>query len=227
MAQGGFAFCHRFRVRWSETDAQGVVFNARYLDYADLGLTEYWRHVDFRNSSGAGPMDFHVAHAEVAFRKPIKPDEVIDIWCRVHGNQREQITEMGDDAFSALLGRHRVKLGVSTRYPLGPTGLGEEMKWMKTFGGGIVVTGSGGPKGLPVAELKAAMQGFFERMKPHVAAAEASPRGAWVDTDDLNDGKNKRGREIKNDLHYSIKGYETFGKRLAEKSIELVNKKTK
>ena len=100
--------------------------------------------------------------------------EAIDIWCRVHGNQREQIAEMGDDAFSALLSRHRVKLGVSTRYPLGPTGLGDEMKWMKKFGGGVIVTGSGGPKGLPVAELKAAMQGFFERMKPHVATAEAN-----------------------------------------------------
>ncbi|MBL9201097.1 MAG: sugar phosphate isomerase/epimerase [Opitutaceae bacterium] len=98
--------------------------------------------------------------------------EAIDIWCRVHGNQREQISEMGDDAFSTLLARHHVKLGVSTRYPLGPTGLGAEMKWMKKFGGGIIVTGSGGPKGLPVAQLKAAMQGFFERMKPHVAAAE-------------------------------------------------------
>lgn len=82
MAQGGFAFCHRFRVRWSEVDPQNVVFNARYLDYADLGITEYWRHVDFRNSGGAGPMDFHVAHAEVAFKKPIKPDELIEIWCK-------------------------------------------------------------------------------------------------------------------------------------------------
>ena len=100
--------------------------------------------------------------------------EAVDIWCRVHGNQREQIAELGDDAFSALLSRHRVKLGVSTRYPLGPTGLGDEMKWMKKFGGGVIVTGSGGPKGLPLAELKAAMQGFFERMKPHVAAAEAN-----------------------------------------------------
>lgn len=100
--------------------------------------------------------------------------ESIDIWCRVHGNQREQITEMGDAAFKALLAKHSVKLGVSTRYPLGPTGLGDEMKWMRQFGGGIIVTGSGGPKGLPVAELKAAMQGFFERMKPHVAAAEAN-----------------------------------------------------
>ncbi len=100
--------------------------------------------------------------------------EVIDIWCRVHGNQREQITEMGDDAFAALLARHRVKLGVSTRYPLGPTGLGEEMKWMKKFGGGIIVTGSGGPKGLPASELRAAIRGFIEGMKPHVTAAEAN-----------------------------------------------------
>jgi hypothetical protein len=33
--------------------------------------------------------------------------ESIDIWCRIHGNQREQITEMGDDAFKALLAKHR------------------------------------------------------------------------------------------------------------------------
>jgi len=98
--------------------------------------------------------------------------EAIDIWCKVHGNQREQITAMGDDAFAALLAKHRVKLGVSTRYPLGPLGLGDEMKWMRKFGGGIIVTGSGGPRGLPAAELKSAIRSFIERMQPHVAAAE-------------------------------------------------------
>ncbi|MBL9186948.1 MAG: sugar phosphate isomerase/epimerase [Opitutaceae bacterium] len=100
--------------------------------------------------------------------------EAIDVWCRPHGNQREQIVEMGDDAFVALLAKHRAKLGVSTRYPLGPLGLGDEMMWMKKMGGGIIVTGSGGPKGLAVSELKKAIQGFFERMKPHVAAAEVN-----------------------------------------------------
>ncbi|MDP3070922.1 MAG: TIM barrel protein [Opitutaceae bacterium] len=98
--------------------------------------------------------------------------EAIDIWCRPHGNQREQIADMGDAAFAALLANHRMKLGVSTRYPLGPTGLGDEMKWMKKYGGGIIVTGSGGPKGLAASELKKAIQGFLERMKPHAAAAE-------------------------------------------------------
>jgi acyl-CoA thioester hydrolase len=75
-------FAYRFRVRWSEVDPQGVVFNARYLDYADIGITEYWRAVDFRGENGAGPIDFHVARAEVDFRKPIKSDEMIDAWAR-------------------------------------------------------------------------------------------------------------------------------------------------
>lgn len=98
--------------------------------------------------------------------------EAIDIWCRPHGNQREQIAEMGDEAFAALLTKHRVKLGVSTRYPLGPFGLGDEMKWMKKFGGGIVVTGSGGPSEPSGPDAKKAVLAFLEKMKPHVAAAE-------------------------------------------------------
>ena len=96
----------------------------------------------------------------------------IDIWCRVHGNQREQIDEMGDAAFGALLKLHSVKLGVSTRYPFGPFGLGDEMVWMKQFGGGVIVTGSGGPREPKGAEAKAAVLTFLERMKPHVARAE-------------------------------------------------------
>lgn len=57
-----------------------------------------------------------------------------------------------------------------------------------------------------------------------VAIAEGDERGAWVDTDDLNDGKNRSGKEISNDLHYSADGYVTFGKRLAEKAIALIEK---
>jgi len=55
-----------------------------------------------------------------------------------------------------------------------------------------------------------------------VAFAESYVRGAWVSTDDLNDGKNRRGKEIKDDLHYSAEGYKVFGSRLAEKAIGLI-----
>jgi acyl-CoA thioester hydrolase len=36
-------FRHRVRVRYGECDSQGVLFNAHYLAFADLTLTERWR----------------------------------------------------------------------------------------------------------------------------------------------------------------------------------------
>lgn len=57
-----------------------------------------------------------------------------------------------------------------------------------------------------------------------VKVAESLPRGAWVDTDDLNDGLNRRGKAIKNDLHYSAEGYKVLGKRFADAAIELIGK---
>ena len=63
--------------------------------------------------------------------------------------------------------------------------------------------------------------------KAQVEVAESSPLGTWVNTDDLNEGKDKRGKTLKNDLHYSIEGYKILGKRFAEKSIELIKKHAK
>jgi len=98
--------------------------------------------------------------------------EALDIWCRVHGNQREQAAAMGDEAFAALLKQHAVKLGVNTCYPLGPAGLQDEMRWLKKLGGGIIVTGSRGPKEPAGAAAKAGVRDLLELMKPHVAYAE-------------------------------------------------------
>lgn len=52
--------------------------------------------------------------------------------------------------------------------------------------------------------------------------AEAHPRGAWVDTDDLNDRKD--GEKVVNDLHYTKEGYQILGTRFAEKAIALIEK---
>ncbi len=54
--------------------------------------------------------------------------------------------------------------------------------------------------------------------------ADSSSRGAWVNTDDLNDGLNRRGKKIKNDLHYSAEGYKILGQRFADESIALIKK---
>jgi hypothetical protein len=52
--------------------------------------------------------------------------------------------------------------------------------------------------------------------------AEANSRFAWIDTDDLNDGVNRRGKAIENDLHYSAEGYKTLGRRFAESALKLI-----
>ena len=100
----------------------------------------------------------------------------IDIWPKVHGNQREQIEEMGHPRFIELLKQHNVTLGVITCYNLGPFKLQQEMKIAKQLSGkGVtIVCGAHGPKNLKGPELKAAVKVFIEKMKPHVESAIAS-----------------------------------------------------
>jgi hypothetical protein len=57
-----------------------------------------------------------------------------------------------------------------------------------------------------------------------VQVAEKHPRAVWIDTDDLNDGVNRRGKQIQDDLHYSAEGYKTFGRRMADAAIDLIKK---
>ena len=60
-----------------------------------------------------------------------------------------------------------------------------------------------------------------------VELVESMKWAAWVNTDDLNDGFNRKGKAIRDDLHYSVKGYRIFGERLAEEAIALVKKRGK
>lgn len=95
----------------------------------------------------------------------------IDIWPEVHGNQREQIEEMGHDRFAALLEESKVRLGILTHYDLGPFGLQPELPVAKKFGARLMICGGSGPRGLTGQELKAAVRDFLEKMKPHLHAA--------------------------------------------------------
>lgn len=80
-------FRHRFDVRYAELDPQGVVFNARYLEYADLIISAYWRAKELR-MFGEGALEFHVANATVNYRKPIRAEEQIEgrAWTTRIGN---------------------------------------------------------------------------------------------------------------------------------------------
>ena len=83
MARSDFRFHVTKRVRYAEIDAQRVVFNSRYLEYFDIGITEYWRAAGvYDRWPGHSRPDFHVARAEVDYKVPILLDEEIDICVR-------------------------------------------------------------------------------------------------------------------------------------------------
>lgn len=98
----------------------------------------------------------------------------VDLWAMPHGNQREQFDAMGMEEFVVLAAKHRVRLGMTTRYDLGPFGLRDEIALVAKLGGRLIVTGSVGPKNVSGKEAKTAVGKFLEQMKPHLAAAEAS-----------------------------------------------------
>ena len=67
-----------FRVRYSECDAQQVVFNARYGDYADLAATEFLRAIgmDYRDLLARG-LDNQVVRMTLEWQGPARFDEVL------------------------------------------------------------------------------------------------------------------------------------------------------
>ena len=86
-------FIHRIRVRYGECDPQGVVFNANWLAYYDLVITELWRELvgDYSGMVEQGA-DMMVAEAAVRFRGPARFDDVVEF--------RLSVTRLGETALS-------------------------------------------------------------------------------------------------------------------------------
>jgi acyl-CoA thioester hydrolase len=73
-------FRHTIRVRYGECDAQGVVFNANWLAYFDVVITELFRERvrgDYKGMLGSGT-DMVVAEVTVRFLGPAGFDDDID-----------------------------------------------------------------------------------------------------------------------------------------------------
>lgn len=84
MTRDQFRFFHPFRIRYSEIDGQGVLFNAHYLTFYDTAITEYFRALDYDQYADAKKTgtDFHVVKALVEYKAPIRFDAEIDVGAR-------------------------------------------------------------------------------------------------------------------------------------------------
>jgi len=73
-------FVHTLRVRYSECDQQGVLFNANYLSYIDHTITELWRaaYGGYRAMLDRG-VDIVVAEANLRFLGSAQFDDEVRI----------------------------------------------------------------------------------------------------------------------------------------------------
>jgi len=74
-------FSHGLRVRYNECDPQGIVFNANYVTYIDITVTELWReqfgtYERFVQETGT---DIVVADLQLRFRGSARFDDEITI----------------------------------------------------------------------------------------------------------------------------------------------------
>lgn len=124
MTRPGFQFSTRFRVRYSEIDGQKIVFNSRYLEYADVALTEFWRWANLAEI-GTDWLDaeFNVAHAELDYKVPLRLDDMVEAFVRIErvGNssmmQRIDLCHADTGVLHATVGIVSVHVNLQTRRP--------------------------------------------------------------------------------------------------------------
>ncbi len=80
-----FPFAHRQRVRYGETDLQGVVYYANYLIFAEVGRMAYLRHlgIDYTRDLIARGLDFTIGEANVKYHAGLRFDDEYDVRVRV------------------------------------------------------------------------------------------------------------------------------------------------
>jgi acyl-CoA thioester hydrolase len=98
MAQPDFSLIHSLRVRWSEADLQGVVFNANYLAYLDVGITEYWRAIGYPypDTFLARGSDVFVVKATLEFHASARYDDMLEICMRCSRLGRSSMVFRGE-----------------------------------------------------------------------------------------------------------------------------------
>lgn len=120
----GFNFSTRIKVRYAEIDGQKIVFNSRYLEYADFAIAEHWEQADMAAALAGEEWESHVRRAEIDFLKPVLLGDSLDLWCRVEtiGNssftQRCEMTHAVTGELHAAVSIVAVGVDLNTGRPL-------------------------------------------------------------------------------------------------------------
>ncbi|HKV05360.1 MAG TPA: thioesterase family protein [Candidatus Acidoferrales bacterium] len=83
------------RVRYGECDAQKIVFNSRYSDYADIAGLEFLRAAGLGEAVTTGGLDYQVVKQTMEWKSSARFDQVLDISVRAN--------HLGNTSFSLLV----------------------------------------------------------------------------------------------------------------------------
>ncbi|MBX7164788.1 MAG: acyl-CoA thioesterase [Pirellulales bacterium] len=86
-------FRYYLRVRYSECDAQKIVYNGRYSEYVDLATTEFLRAMALGDSMISGQFDYKTVRQSIDWRASARFDDVLEISVRT--------LNLGNTSFSA------------------------------------------------------------------------------------------------------------------------------
>lgn len=95
MNKSDFPFSHQIRVRFGEVDYQGIVFNAHYLSYFDVALTEYMRAAGITYAADLDDRDandFNVVKSVLELKQPARADDLLDVAVKIGRIGRSSLT---------------------------------------------------------------------------------------------------------------------------------------
>ena len=113
-------FVYTQRVYFSDTDAQGIVYHAAYLDFAEHARTELAREL---GTSGLdGDRALVVRSINISYEKPAVLDDLLTVYTTVRDLGRvsmtfEQIIRRGEETVATLLVKV-ASIDIRTKRPL-------------------------------------------------------------------------------------------------------------
>ncbi|HEU0067136.1 MAG TPA: thioesterase family protein [Sphingomonas sp.] len=125
MTRPGFAFSTKFRVRYAEIDGQRVVFNSRYLEYADAAVSEFWDWTGIAGVLGQtwAHVEFHVRRTEIDYHRPFVLGDIVEASVRLDAigrtslAQRFELAHADTGALHATIAMTVVNVDLSTGRP--------------------------------------------------------------------------------------------------------------
>ncbi len=116
----GFAFSTRFRVRYAEIDGQRIVFNSRYLEYADVAVTEFWEWTGIAEAlPDVWPTtEFNVRRTEIDYLRPFRLGDTVEAFVRIEKLGTTSLTKRFELAHAETGELHTVITMVSVHVDL-------------------------------------------------------------------------------------------------------------